>query len=215
MTISVALASGKGGVSKSTLARALGVSYAKSDWTVLGADLDIGQATMANWMRRRIANNIEPVFDVQSFGAPSLVKKKIDSQAWDMVVLDCAAFASKSTIEIAHMVDLMIIPTRFSLDDLESTVNTANSLVQAGVPIPKLAIVFSAVAENAQDYEDAKAYIGQTPYFMIDGYIPQKPALSKTQDLGRSIIECAYVAPRERADHVVQGIIDRLEELTN
>lgn len=215
MTLAIALASGKGGVSKSTLARALGVSYAKADWSVLGADLDIGQATMANWMRRRISNGIEPVFDVQSFGSPSIVKQKIDSGAWDFVVLDCAAFASKSTIEIAHMVDLMVIPTRFSVDDLESTVNTANSLVKAGVPINKLAIAFSVVAENAQDYEDAKAYIGQTPYFVIDGYIPQKPALSKAQDLGRSIIECTYVAPRQRADQVVQGIIDRAEELTN
>lgn len=215
MTLSVAFASGKGGVSKSTLARALGVSYAKSEWSVLGADLDIGQATMANWMRRRISNNIDPVFDVQSFGSPSLVKKKIDSGSWDIVVLDCAAFASKSTIEIAHMVDLMVIPTRFSLDDLESTVSTANSLVHAGVPISKLAITFSAVAENAQDYEDAKEYIGQTPYFRVDGYIPQKPALSKTQDIGRSIIECAYVSPRRRADNVIQEIIDRLEYLTN
>lgn len=214
MTLSVALASGKGGVSKSTLARALGVTYAKAGWSVLGADLDIGQATMANWMRRRIGSGIEPVFDVQSFGAPSLVKKKIDSAAWEFIVLDCAAFASKSTVEIAHMVDLMVIPTRFSLDDLESTVNTANSLVKAGVPVNKLAVVFSAVAENAQDFEDAKAYMEQTPYFVIEGYIPQKPALSKAQDLGRSIIECAYVAPRERADKVVQGIIDRLEAIT-
>lgn len=215
MTISVAFASGKGGVSKSTLARALGVSYAKSDWSVLGADLDIGQATLANWMRRRIGNHIEPSFDVQSFGSPALIKKKIDSGAWDIVVLDCAAFASKATIEIAHMVDLMVIPTRFSLDDLESTVNTANSLISGGVPVSKLLIAFSAVAENLQDYEDARTYIEQTPYFLVDGYIPQKPALSKTQDVGRSIIECAYVAPRLKADKVIQGIINRLEEITN
>uniref|UniRef100_A8GLP9 ATPase involved in chromosome partitioning n=1 Tax=Serratia proteamaculans (strain 568) TaxID=399741 RepID=A8GLP9_SERP5 len=213
MTLSVAFASGKGGVSKSTLSRAMAVSYAKADWTVLGADMDIGQATMANWMRRRLANGITPVFDVQSFGSPSLVKRKIDSEQWEMVVIDCAAFASKSTIEIANMVNLVVIPTRFSIDDLESTVNTANSLVKAGIPVSKLAIAFSAVSENAQDYEDAKAYIGQTPYFLIDGYIPAKPALSKTQDIGRSIVECSYVVPREKADKVVQGIINRIEEL--
>lgn len=215
MTISVAFASGKGGVSKSTLARALGVSYAKSDWKVLGADLDIGQATMANWMRRRMTHCIEPVFDVQSFGTPSLVKKKIDSQQWDIVILDCSAFASKSTIEIAQFVDLMVIPTRFSIDDMESTINTANSLVKAGIEIKKLAITFSAVAENEQDYNDAQEYIKQTPYFMIDGYIPQKPALSKTQDVGRSIIECSYVSPRTKSDNVIQGIIDRLEKITS
>ena len=215
MTLSIALASGKGGVTKSTLARTLGVSYAKAEWSVFGADLDIGQATMANWMRRRISNGIEPIFDVQSLGSPALAKKKIDSEAWDIVVIDCAAFASKSTVEIANMVNLMVIPTRFSVDDLESTVKTANSLVKDGVPIAKLAIAFSGVAENAQDYEDAKAYISQTPYFVIDGYIPQKPALSKALDSGRSLIECAYVGPRERADKVIQGIIDRLEKLTN
>lgn len=214
MTISIAFASGKGGVTKSTLARAIAVSYAKTEWKVMAGDLDIGQATFANWMRRRIAAEIEPVFDVMPLGTVTQLSRHIDGEQYDLVVVDCAAFASKSTIEIANKCDLTIIPTAFSLDDLESTVNTANSLVRAGVPINKLAIAFSGVAENESDYEGAKDYLGQTPYFVIDGYIPRKPALSKAQDSGRSIIECPYAGPRQRAEQVIQNIIDRVEELT-
>lgn len=215
MTISISIASGKGGVTKSTLARAISVSYVKSGWSVLGADLDLGQSTFGNWMRRRMANQIEPVFDVQSFGNTAQIKRAIDNGNWDVAVIDCPAFASKSTVEIANMSDVMVIPTRFSLDDMESTVNTANSLIKAGIPIDKLMIVFSGVSESSSDYEDAKAYIGQTPYFLVDDYIPQKPSLSKAQDQGRCITECTYVAPREKAEKVIQGIIDRLEQLTN
>ena len=214
MTISIAFASGKGGVTKSTLARAIAVSYAKTEWKVMAGDLDIGQATFANWMRRRIAAEIEPVFDVMPLGTVTQLSRHIDGEQYDLVVVDCAAFASKSTIEIANKCDLTIIPTAFSLDDLESTVNTANSLVRAGVPINKLAIAFSGVAENESDYEGAKDYLSQTPYFVIDGYIPRKPALSKAQDSGRSIIECPYAGPRQRAEQVIQNIIDRVEELT-
>lgn len=214
MTISIAFASGKGGVTKSTLARAVSVSYAKADWKVLGGDLDIGQATFSNWMRRRISSLLEPIFDVLSMGTITQLKKHLDSEQYDLVVVDCAAFASKSTVEIANLCDLTVIPTSFSLDDLESTVNTANSLVRAGVPVQKLAIVFSGVSENESDYEGARAYLEKTPYTVIDGFIPRKPALSKAQDTGRSIIECPYAAPRQRAEYVIQGIIDRVEELT-
>ncbi|EFJ8793506.1 ParA family protein [Escherichia coli] len=214
MTISIAFASGKGGVTKSTLARAVSVSYAKADWKVLGGDLDIGQATFSNWMRRRISSLLEPIFDVLSMGTITQLKKHLDSEQYDLVVVDCAAFASKSTVEIANLCDLTVIPTSFSLDDLESTVNTANSLVRAGVPVQKLAIVFSGVSENESDYEGARAYLEKTPYTVIDGFIPRKPALSKAQDTGRSIVECPYAAPRQRAEYVIQGIIDRVEELT-
>lgn len=214
MTISIAFASGKGGVTKSTLARAVSVSYAKADWKVLGGDLDIGQATFSNWMRRRISSLLEPIFDVLSMGTITQLKKHLDSEQYDLVVVDCAAFASKSTVEIANLCDLTVIPTSFSLDDLESTVNTANSLVRAGVPVQKLAIVFSGVSENESDYEGARAYLEKTPYTVIDGFIPRKPALSKAQDTGRSIVECPYAAPRQRAEYVIQGIVDRVEELT-
>ncbi|POZ13654.1 ATPase [Lelliottia aquatilis] len=215
MTISIAFASGKGGVTKSTLARAVAVSYAKSNWKVLAGDLDIGQGTFVNWNRRRMSAEIEPVFDVLSLGTVTQLKKHLDSEQYDLAIADCAAFASKSTIEIANLCDLTVIPTSFSLDDLESTVNTANSLVRSGVPAQKLAIAFSGVSENESDYEAARGYLAKTPYTVIDGFIPRKPALSKAQDGGRSIIECPYAAPRQRAEHVIQGIINRIEELTS
>lgn len=214
MTIVVSVASGKGGVTKSTLSRALSVAYSKADWEALLADLDIGQATSANWMRRRHAAAIEPIFDVLSIGTTTQLKRHIDSGKYDVVIADNAAFASKTTVDVANLSDLMIIPTAFSLDDLESTVNTANSLVKAGIPIKKLAIVFSGVSENDADYAAALDYVSQTPYFIIDGYIPRKTSLSKAQDTGRSIIECSYVVPRKKADDVIQAIIDRIDALT-
>lgn len=214
MTTTIAVLSGKGGVTKSTIARAVGTAYSVATWKVLGADMDIGQATMANWMRKRMANKLEPIFDVQSFGTPAQVKKSIDGDVWDLCVIDCPAFASKDTIQYAQMADLVVIPTRFSLDDMESTVKTANSLVKEGIPSDKLAIAFSGVAESQNEYDQARDYMGKTIFYVIPGYIPHKPALSAAQDVGKSILECQYVGPRDKADKVIQGIMNRLAEIT-
>ncbi|KAA5937573.1 ParA family protein [Pantoea sp. Bo_2] len=220
MTLSIALIGGKGGVTKSTIARALGVAYAAADWRVLGADLELGQATIRKWAKRREEAGFLPSVPVQSFGAVSMAAKEVKNGSWDIVILDCPAFASKSSIEVAELADMVVLPTRFSIDDMESTAETANSLVVAGVQPEKIAIVFSGVAEarssaeRERDNEDARAYFSTTPYFVIDGYIPHQKALSTAQDVGRTITECQYKGPREKADRVIQGIISRFESIT-
>lgn len=220
MALSIALLGGKGGVTKSTIARALGVAYAAADWKVLGADLELGQATIRKWAGRREDAGLTPRLPVQSFGAVSLVAREIKSGKWDLVILDCPAFASKSTVEVAELADLVVLPTRFSIDDMESTAETANSLVVAGIPAEKIAIVFSGVAEarsqseRDRDHEEGRAYFSTTPYFVVNGYIPHQKALSTAQDAGRAITECQYKGPRNKADAVIQGIISRFESIT-
>ncbi|RTY53673.1 ParA family protein [Pantoea sp. YU22] len=213
MTVSIAVASGKGGVTKSTLIRALGVSYALADWKVLGADMDIGQGTLIKWNKRRAEANIGPLFHAQSFGAVPLITREIQSDKWDIVLIDCPAFASASTIHVAELADFVIIPTRYSLDDMQSTAETANALINAGIPAKKIAVVFSGVAESEAEHAAAINYFGEAPYFLIEGYIPQKTSYSKAQDVGRAVIECSHPGLRSKADKVIQNIISRFEEV--
>lgn len=214
MTISVGIFNGKGGVTKSTIARALAVTYAKASWNVCLIDMDVLNGTVTRWVQRRMANNIEPAISAQPCGTPSQVQKIIDSDVYDLVIVDGGAYASESVPKLGAVLDMVILPTRFSTDDLETTVNTAHGIVKKGVPVSKICMVFSGVAENESDYEDAKDYLSNTPYFVVDKYIPHKPALSKAQDKGLSIIECTYVAPRQKADDVIQGLINKLESLS-
>jgi ABC-type cobalamin/Fe3+-siderophores transport system ATPase subunit len=67
MATIIALVSQKGGVGKSTLARALAREAAVSGLKVKLADLDTQQGTSTNWHRRRLDAGAEPEFSVESF----------------------------------------------------------------------------------------------------------------------------------------------------
>lgn len=87
-----------------------------------------------------------------------------------------------------------------------------NSLVKDGVPINKLAITFSGVSENEIDYAAAKDYVGQTSYFVIDGYTLRKPAPGKAQDTELLNVRMLRLARRPMTWST--GIPGRIDALT-
>ncbi len=214
MGYKIGAVSQKGGVSKSTIARAIATTYAAAGWNVKVADLDINQATSFTWLQRRLKRDITPVVAVETFGTVTQAMKVAD--AYDLMVFDGAPHATKATAEIAQAVDLLVMPTGLSLDDLEPTVTLANTLVEKhGVPIERIAIVLSKVGDSTVELDEAREYLGHTPYYVVAGQIPEKTAFRRAQDTGLSVVETPYKGPREAADQVIQSIIDRLEELTN
>ncbi|ENV3013956.1 ParA family protein, partial [Escherichia coli] len=116
MTISVGIFNGKGGVTKSTIARALAVAYAKAGWNVCLIDMDVLNGTVTRWVQRRMANNIEPAIAAQPCGTPSQVQKIIESEVYDLVIVDGGAYASESVPKLSEFLDMVILPTRFSTD---------------------------------------------------------------------------------------------------
>lgn len=220
MTNCIAIMGSKGGVTKSTKARALAVAYTGAEWKTLIADMEQGQATSRKFATRRDEFGVKPALNVKSFGSVAQVEREIKSGLHDMTIIDCPAFATKSAIDIANIADLIVLPTGFSEDDMESTASLANSLTIAGINPEKICIVFSGIDEKKtkiarmKDYEKACDYFSALPYTIINGYIPKLPSLREAQDVGRSIIECIYPGPRQKADNVIQGIISRFEELT-
>lgn len=214
MGYKVGVVSQKGGVSKSSVARAIATTYAAADWNVKVADLDINQATTFTWLQRRLSRDISPVVAVETFGNVGAALKVADN--YDLMVFDGAPHATKATAEIAQAVDLLIMPTGLSLDDLEPTVTLANALVEKhAIPVERIAIVLSKVGDSPAELAEARAYLGYTSYHVLPGQIPEKTAFRRAQDSGLSIVETPYKGPREQADKMVQAIIDRLEELTN
>ena len=67
MAVVVGLVSQKGGVGKSTLARALGAVVAHAGLKVRIADLDPQQHTVVEWERMRGENRLAPALDVRGF----------------------------------------------------------------------------------------------------------------------------------------------------
>ena len=67
MTAVIAFVSQKGGVGKSTLARALAREAAASGLKVKIADLDPDQATIVDWHKARTQRALEPSLSVELF----------------------------------------------------------------------------------------------------------------------------------------------------
>lgn len=213
MGYKIGVVSQKGGVGKSTIARGIAAAYAKADWNVKIADLDINQSTSFAWQQRRLKAEITPVVAVEVFGTVTQALKVSDQ--YDLMVFDGAPTATKATFEIATHADLIILPTGLSLDDLTPTVTLANTLTSKhGIDPNKIAIALCRVGTSEKEMVEARDYLSETPYHALDGHMQEKTAFRRAQDSGLSAIEATYKAPRKQADHLIQSIINRLETIT-
>lgn len=214
MGYKIAAVSQKGGVSKSTLSRALATTYAGAGWNVKIADLDINQSSSFTWLQRRLSRGITPEVAVETFGTVASALKVAD--AYDLMIFDGAPHATKATAEIARQADLVILPTSLSLDDLEPTVLLANSLTsKEGVPVERIAIALSKVGDSKSELSEARDYLSGTPYFVLDGQVPEKTSFRRAQDIGLSIVETHHKGPKAQADELIQNIINRFESIVN
>jgi chromosome partitioning protein len=64
-----------------------------------------------------LRNGFEPPVTIQGCGTVSQAKKQIESGQWDLIVIDSAAYATKSLLSLIDIVDLLVLPTGFSVDD--------------------------------------------------------------------------------------------------
>jgi chromosome partitioning protein len=204
----VGFVSQKGGVGKSTLARGLGREAAANGLSVKIADLDVQQGTSVNWYRRRLEAGVEPVFSVESFKTANQALKLADQ--FDYLIIDGPARASAATLEIAKAAALIVQPTGSSVDDLEPAVLTFHELVRDGVPRERLAFALVRVGTDAEEAE-ARSYIIKAGYHVLAGSVHERPAYRQASNAGLSITETRYTQLNNRADLLIQAIVDRID----
>ena len=204
----IGFVSQKGGVGKSTLARGIGREAAAGGLSVKIADLDVQQGTSVNWYRRRLEAGIEPLFSVESFKTAAQALKL--SSQFDYLIIDGPARASAATLEIARAATLIVQPTGSSVDDLEPAVLTFHELVRDGISRDILVFALSRVGTDAEAAE-ARAYVKQAGYTVLDGSIQERPAYRQASNVGLSITETRYPQLNKRADALIQAIVDRTD----
>lgn len=203
--VTVAFCSQKGGVSKSSLARALAVEAARGGLLVKVADLDVGQGSTVDWYKDRLAAGIEPDIPVQLHRGP---KEALDqANGADLLVIDGPARTDRDTIEIARVADLVVLPTGPSLDDLRPAIRTANSLTKAGIPRLRIIFVLSRIGTEAEAGA-ARDYIKEAGYRVTPGFVPERTAYRAIQNDGRAITEVRYPQLRAISEAIVQALID-------
>lgn len=214
MTRTISFLSGKGGVTKTTIARAIAVAFTSAGWKTGVLDQDTGQNSMFKWNGRRKYYGHEPL-DIRS-GSLNDARKMIQANQHHLVLIDGAAYGSRDTVEAAKMSDMIVVSCRFSLDDMESAVETMNKLVLEGIPAERFCVVFSGVPEQRSpaNYVNAQNWMKQTPYFICDGFIEQKNSLTDAQNEGLAINEVKFASVRKKIDQVMENIATRFHELT-
>lgn len=203
----IAFISQKGGVGKSTLARAVAREAAAGGLRTKIADLDTQQGTSVDWHRTRMDAGIEPAVSAESFKTAAQALAMADQ--FDVLILDGPARTSSATLEIARAANLVVQPTGPSLDDLRPAVREFHALVKAGIPRDRLTFALNRVGTDAEEM-DARGYLAEAGYQVLAGCLVERPAYRMAQNGGRAITETRYPALNTRADVLIQSLIDQV-----
>lgn len=170
MTYVIGMISQKGGSGKSTLARLFARELAADGFSVKIADMDTQQTTCTHWAADRAEAKTEPEIQVQPFG--NLKTALTESKHFDAYILDGKPHSSEQTLEIAKAGDLLVIPTGQTKDDLRPAVHLAHSLVDAGISVQKIVFALVKTTHSETEVEAARAYLKQTEYKTLGGFLP-------------------------------------------
>lgn len=203
----IAFISQKGGVGKSTLSQALAREAVFGGLRTKIADLDTQQGTTVDWHRDRLNAGIQPEIAAESF-ATAAQALKIAHQ-YDLLIIDGPARTSRGTLEIATVADLVVQPTGPSRTDLRPAVREFHALAKAGIAKQKLIFALNHIGTPTEEAE-ARAFLTEAGYAVLDGCLLERPAYRKAQNLGYSVTETSFGTLNNRADALIQALINRV-----
>lgn len=208
MALKVGILSQKGGVGKSTLSRALAVEFARKDFSVKIADMDLKQKTSLEWNALRLDRGANPQVEVQSFGSVKDALKQ--DNLYDLMVFDGVGQADSQTLQIAQACDVVVLPSGLSRDDLLPQIRLANEMVKKGVNRKKIGLSLSRAGRSEREILDATEFIEEVGYKYL-GKIDEKTSITQAHDNGLAANETKYPSINQTVDTVIQGIADMIE----
>ena len=175
----ISLVSTKGGCGKTALSCALAVRF---DAVLL--DLD-PQASACRWRDRR--DDKEPVVtDV----APARLRPTLDAlakQGVDVVVIDTPPRSETAALEAVRVADLVVVPCRAQIVDVETVSNTLALLTLARSPLAVAVLV--AVPPRGQRADQARSAIAEMGLRVCPHTIGHRAAWGDAAALGLAVQE--------------------------
>lgn len=212
MALKICVLSQKGGVGKSTLVRALAVEYARNDWSVKVADMDLKQKTTTDWNCIRMERGTKPDLAVEPFSKISDVLKY--NHEYDLIIFDGAGQADSQTLEIAKASDFIILPTGVSRDDLVPQIKLAHEFRKKGIDKNRIAFSLSRVGSSKVEQDAAIEFINDATYYCA-GVVQERTSIGKCHDEGFAANETKYASINKVIDELIQNIGEKINKLKN
>src|SRR5580704_1393439 len=177
----IALVAQKGGVGKTTIAANLAVAAGVP--TAL-FDLD-PQESAVIWADRR--QNETPHVEFLTERRLPEALKAAEQGDFELVIIDTPPAAGPQAFTAAQAADLILIPCRPSLVDLDAIRRTAQLVKSAGVPA---FVVFNAAPHSATTLlEDARAIVAESGLMTAPTVLRERGAYRAAWPIGKTVIE--------------------------
>lgn len=204
----ISFISQKGGVSRSTLARATAVELARAGQQTLLADLDSQQQTSAKWAERRDHAGIHPAVETAVYRRHSVALKAASQYA--CLIIDTRPFVDISSFDIAQHSSLVVIATGTALDDLEPSLLLGRELLHRGIPLRKILYVICKAPTGAEA-RSAMQTISAWQFRCVKSYLRFKAGYSLALDAGQSVTETRWPSLNRHAENIIREICTRAE----
>jgi chromosome partitioning protein len=207
MPVVLSIIGQKGGVGKSTLARAISVVAVQGSLKVKLLDLDISQQTSVRWSNSRAANCAPAPIDAQAFS--TIAEGLRDTRDVDLVVVDTPGHLSAETYEVAKASDVIILPTGTSTDDLYPTTLLLYELEQRGLTKKQLNVALCRILD-AKEERGARQYLESTGFPALPGSLPERLGYRRAHNRGKSVTETGEPALNERANELMASVLRKI-----
>ena len=180
----ISLIAQKGGVGKTTLATCLAVQAVEQGKQVLVIDLD-PQATASFWSDTRGKPDDPAVMSIQPVRLPAVLKAAGDAGT-DMVIIDGAAVSKEVAYSAAEVSDLVLVPFKAAVFDINSVAQTVQTIKQVG---SRYALVLTFVPPQGKETDEAKDIAAQLGSNFCPVLIGNRKAFFRAQSSGLAVQE--------------------------
>ena len=197
----IAAANLKGGVGKSTAVINLGAAAQMAGIQTAIIDIDAEQQAAARWKDVRGETRPPIVVSPVHTRLPQTIAE-LTAKGTELIFIDCPAFARPPTDRAIEVADLVLIPCRTTVQDLQFVEQTVEMAAARQKPT---AIVLNAVEPQIRETEEARAYLEKQGIAVAPVY------LSKAVAYHRAITAALGATEYEPTSKAAQELISLLE----
>lgn len=179
----IAVISQKGGSGKTTIALHLAVASAVAGYNTAIIDLD-PQASAAKWSDRR-KEELPVVLSAHASRLPNEIER-VQKAGCEILMLDTAPHSDSAALEAAKFSDLVLVPCRPAILDMEAISNTLDLVRSKGTPV---FVVMNAVASQGQEAQEAAEAIAELNAPVCPVQIGSRIAFSRSLITGQTAQE--------------------------